>query len=215
MGTISEQVLPDYNQIHDIPWDQLSLTTIQPSEKNDSLSLNSEWIGGEEKGGDQPLIFVKVSDSALKKSSKYCGVTRYVSPDTAILPIEEFDHGMSPWKVLQQLTRFLYHSWTAPFSCHVKKYQLHWWVCRHHFTGHYEDICGTISRSKQVSQKEVSKVSLICIIWQVPAFLQFPNTLLQLDEARFNPWHALLEPTTVYEHFGSVLASEQISTSIL
>ncbi len=88
-------------------------------------------------------------------------------------------------------------------------------MCRHRFTGHYEVICGTIARSKQVSQKEVSKVSLICIIQQVPAFLQFPNTVLQLNEARFNPWHALLEPTTVYEHFRSVLASEQISTSIL
>jgi hypothetical protein len=88
-------------------------------------------------------------------------------------------------------------------------------VCRHRFTGHYEVICGTIARSKQVSQKEVSKVSLICIIQQVPAFLQFPNTVLQLNEARVNPWHALLEPTTVYEHFRSVLASEQISTSIL
>jgi hypothetical protein len=39
---------------------------------------------------------VKASDSALKKTSKYCGVTSYVSPDTAILQIKEFDHGISP-----------------------------------------------------------------------------------------------------------------------
>jgi len=89
-------------------------------------------------------------------------------------------------------------------------------VCRHRFTGCYEDICGTIARSKQVSQKEVSKVSLIMYhLASACIFAISKHTSAKLDEARFNPWHALLEPTTVYEHFGSVLASEQISTSIL
>jgi hypothetical protein len=94
-GTRSEQALPDYNQIRGIPRDQHSLTTMQPSEKNDSLSLKSEGIGGEEKGGDRPLIVVKTSDSASKRSSQYRGVTRYVSPDTAILQITKLTQGMS------------------------------------------------------------------------------------------------------------------------
>jgi hypothetical protein len=94
-GTRSEQALPDYNQIRGIPRDQHSLTTMQPSEKNDSLSLKSEGIDGEEKGGDRPLIVVKTSDSASKRSSQYRGVTRYVSPDTAILQITKLTQGMS------------------------------------------------------------------------------------------------------------------------